>query len=136
MPTAKALTPPTVESIASYVRKNASHVKHVQQHRHPMSESVREAEYQSHRIVVRTRYEIEVDGRTVTGHMGVTNDGHVHYHPVPNMSFASAIDLVKQLIDIFPDDFSKKATGSGRGKRLAMKPKKTHPHHGKPLRGA
>jgi hypothetical protein len=45
------------------------------------------------------------------GHMGVTNDGNVHYHPVPNLSFASAIDLVKELIDIFPDDF----TGSGAG---------------------
>jgi hypothetical protein len=119
---------PTVQSIASYVQKNASRVLHIQQHQHPVADSVREAEYQGHHIVVRTRYEIEVDGRAVTGHMGVTNDGHVHYHPVPNMSFASAIDLVKQLIDVFPDDFSKKARRT-RGKRPAQKPIRTRPHH-------
>ena len=57
-------------------------------------------------IVIRTTYQIEVDGTPVTGHMGVTDDGKVHYHPVPNISFASALDMVKQLIDVFPDDFT------------------------------
>lgn len=130
MPQAKsrARARPTVESIASYAQKNASRVMHIQQHQHPMTVSVREADYQGHHIVVRTRYEIEVDGRAVTGHMGVTNDGQVHYHPVPNMSFASAIDLVKQLIDVFPDDFSKKAKPTRR-RRPSRKPKRTHPHH-------
>lgn len=130
MPKAKsrAGARPTAQSIASYVQKNASRVLHILQHQHPVTDSVREADYQGHHIVVRTHYEIEVDGRAVTGHMGVTNDGHVHYHPVPNMSFASAIDLVKQLIDVFPDDFSKKARRSRR-KRLAPKPIGTRPHH-------
>ena len=68
-------------------------------------ESVREATYRGHHIVVRTTYRLEVDGVPVEGHMGVTNDGQVHYHAVPNLSFASAIDLMKQLIDTFPDDF-------------------------------
>lgn len=68
-------------------------------------ETVRESEYRGHRIVVRTTYAIEVDGRPVTGHLGVSNDGRVHYHPVPNASFASAVELVEQLIDAFPDEF-------------------------------
>lgn len=68
-------------------------------------ETVREATYRGHRIVVRTSYELQVDGRPVTGHLGVTNDGQVHYHPVPNLSFSSALDLVRNLIDVFPDDF-------------------------------
>ena len=68
-------------------------------------ESVREATYRGHRIVVRTTYQLEVDGMPIEGHMGVTNDGQVHYHAVPNLSFASAVDLVKQLIDTFPEDF-------------------------------
>jgi hypothetical protein len=68
--------------------------------------SVREVSYEGHDIVIRTTYEIEVDGRSLHGHMGVTNDGQVHYHAVPNLSFASAVDLVKQLIDTFPDDFA------------------------------
>jgi|SRR5829696_3550449 len=68
-------------------------------------ESVREATYRGHHIVVRTTYQLEVDGMPIVGHMGVTNDGQVHYHAVPNLGFTSAVDLVKQLIDTFPDDF-------------------------------
>jgi hypothetical protein len=93
-----------------------------------MTDSVREADYHGHHIIVRTHYEIEVDGRAMKGHVGVTNDGQVHYHPVPNMSFASAIDLVKQLIDVFPDDFPKKARRSS-GTHRKRKPKRTSPHH-------
>jgi len=85
---------------------------------------VRKAEYQGHHIVVRTQYQIEVDGQMLMGHMGVTNDGQVHYHSVPNLSFASAVDLVKQLIDIFPDDFAKKGRG-GMAQMKMAKPKKT-----------
>ena len=125
MPTNKATMHPTADSIASYVKKNAKHVKRAQKHEHQKSESVREADYKGHHIVVRTHYEIEVDGRLVMGHMGVTNDGQVHYHPVPNLSFASAVDLVKQLIDIFPDDFgssSRRMHGmKARGKRSKHK---------------
>lgn len=101
-----AIVPPTTKSIASYVRKNAPQAKKAQGHRMKMDESIREADYNGHHIVIRTTYQIAVDGKPVTGHMGVGNDGRVHYHPVPNMSFASAVDLVKQLIDVFPDDFA------------------------------
>jgi acetamidase/formamidase len=79
---------------------------------HGPKETVREATYQGHRIVIRTTYEIEVDGEPVSGHLGVANDGRVHYHPVPNLSFPSAVDLVKTLIDTFPDDFE---GGDGHG---------------------
>jgi hypothetical protein len=75
-------------------------------HAHPGAhETVREVDYRGHHIVVRTTYAIEVDGKPIEGHLGVTNDGNVHYHPVPNLAFPSAIDMVKQLIDTFPDDF-------------------------------
>jgi hypothetical protein len=109
---------PTPQSIASYVSKNAKQVKRAQKHRHEGTDSVREADYAGHHIVIRTRYHIEVDGRMLMGHMGVTNDGNVHYHPVPNVAFPSAVDLVKKLIDIFPADFTKKGRGGmgGMGK--------------------
>ena len=107
MPSHGIALPPTAKSIASYVKKNAVHVKKAQKtHMHQRTESVREADYKGHHILIRTQYQIEVDGKMVMGHMGVTNDGQVHYHPVPNLSFASAVDLVKQLINIFPDDFA------------------------------
>lgn len=70
-----------------------------------VAEVVRTANHKGHEIVVRTTYSIEVDGSSITGHFGVTDDGQVHYHAVPNLSFASAIDMVKKLIDAFPDDF-------------------------------
>jgi len=105
MPTHGVTVPPTTRSIASYVKKNAVHVKKAQKHKHSKAESVREADYKGHHIVIRTQYEIEVDGKMIMGHMGVTNDGQVHYHPIPNLSFASAVDLVKQIINIFPEDF-------------------------------
>ena len=112
----KPISAPTAKSIASYVRRNAAKVKKSQRHAHKATESLREADYRGHHIVVRTTYRIEVDGVPLMGHMGVTDDGRVHYHPVPNASFASAVDLVKQLIDVFPDDFtSEGSSGHGDG---------------------
>jgi len=74
-------------------------------------EIVRESTYRGHHIVVRTTYSISVDDLAVEGHLGVSNDGQVHYHAIPNLGFPSAIDLVKKLIDTFPDDFG----GHGQG---------------------
>ena len=124
MATQRGLASPTPESIASYVTKGADSVRKVQDHAHESMPSVREADYQGHHIVVRTRYEIEVDGKKVMGHVGVTNDGQVHYHPVPNLSFASAVEMVEKLIDIFPEDFTKKGR-SDADKHKSAKPKKT-----------
>jgi hypothetical protein len=69
------------------------------------TESTREVTYRGHHLRIRTTYHIEVDGMPIQGHLGVTNDGQVHYHAIPNLSFASAVDMVKQLIDTFPEDF-------------------------------
>ena len=95
---------------------------------HGPVETVREDDYYGHRIVVRTTYEIEVDGRPVTGHLGVANDGRVHYHPTPNLSYASAVDLVKSLIDTFPDDFEQSDGRPGH-------PDHDHADHGHPDHG-
>lgn len=93
---------PTKESIANYARKHASKLKKETHGVHKVSESVRETEYKGHHIKIRTTYRIEVDGKPVTAHIGVTQDGRVHYHPIPNASYASAVDMVKRLIDFFP----------------------------------
>jgi hypothetical protein len=73
-------------------------------HEHGL-ETVREDDYRGHHVVIRTTYQIEVDGRPVTGHLGVSQDGRVHYHAIPNLSFDSAIELVRRLIDAFPEEF-------------------------------
>jgi hypothetical protein len=104
----KPIARPTPTTIKAYVQEQSKlfeEQKNPGSHEHHASASIREAEYNGHRIVVKTSYQIEVDGKPVSGHLAVTNDGQVHYHPIPNLSFASAVDLVKQLIDVFPDDF-------------------------------
>jgi hypothetical protein len=103
---------PTTESIASYVKKNLPKTKMMAMHGH--MESVREVDYKGHHIVVRTMYEIAVDGRPVTGHIDLSNEGQVAYHGLPNMSFDSAVELVESLIDHFPGDFSS-STPTGEG---------------------
>ena len=122
-----ALARPTMKSIASYVAKNTPRIQQSQSPGHGDAHSVREADYKGHHIVIQTTYHIEVDGIPVNGHLGVTDDGRVHYHPVPNVSFASAIDMVKRLIDVFPDDFE---PGGSRPE--------PHPHagHGGAAKGA
>jgi hypothetical protein len=78
-------------------------------------EVVRESTYRGHQIVVRTTYSISVDDLAVEGHLGVSNDGQVHYHAIPNLGFSSAIALVEKLIDTFPDDFGGHAQGPHDG---------------------
>ena len=100
---------PTPQSIASYVKTNAAQAKiaqHMHGHEHEASMVTRETDYKGHHIVVRTKYEVEVDGKPLVGHLGVNDAGSVHYHPIPNMSFNSALDMIKKVIDVFPDDFA------------------------------
>jgi hypothetical protein len=93
-----------------------------------MMESVRETTYGSHHIVIRTTYQMEIDDKPVVGHMLVSNDGRVQYHGLPNYSFVSAVDLAKQLIDAYPDDFPPPTPT--RRRRGATKPSTRGHHHG------
>ncbi|HRI38073.1 MAG TPA: hypothetical protein PLO50_05910 [Nitrospira sp.] len=126
------LSPPTPTSIATYVKKHAAFIKANQRHHHPAT-SIREAEYKGHHIVIRTTYDIRVDGKRVTGHFGVGNNGQVHYHPIPNMRFASAVDMVKQLINVFPDEYTGKGTQrsgkKGSTPRRVRRTRKQDEHH-------
>jgi hypothetical protein len=116
MATSPAEETPTPRSIAAYVKKNAASARKAQQMHHGESVITRETEYKGHHILVRTKYEVEVDGKPVVGHLGVNDEGSVHYHPIPNLRFDSALDMVKKIIDVFPDDFGPHAdphSGSG-----------------------
>lgn len=93
-----------------------------------VSEVVRTATHRGHRITVKTTYTIDVDGTPIAGHFGVTDDGQVHYHAVPNVSFDSAIDMVKKLIDAFPDDFPPCPDCDAVGHDAAHADH-DHPHH-------
>ena len=90
--------------------------QHMSGHHHgATTENVREVTYGGHVIHVRTTYTIDVDGKPITGHIGVNNEGLVHYHAFPTLNFASVIDVVKLLIDKFPDDFTADDDGHSHG---------------------
>jgi hypothetical protein len=78
------------------------------EHNKGQFQSVREIEYNGHKIAIYTQYAIRVDGKPISGHVYVDNSGKVSAHALPNYSFASAVDLVKKIIDQFPDDFNRK----------------------------
>jgi hypothetical protein len=69
--------------------------------------SMRRATHNGHDIVVRTSYQITVDGRPFDVHVIVDNGGRVYYHGLPTRDFASVIDLVVKAIDTFPEDFDR-----------------------------
>lgn len=107
----------TTEALTGYLRQADPRPQELHAHGRGL-ESVRRDTYRGHDIVVRTTYSIEVDGTPLGGHLEVANNGLVHHHAVPNYVFASAIDLVKQLIDTFPDDFDGRSGGDhGHGDR-------------------
>jgi hypothetical protein len=69
--------------------------------------------YKGHEIVIRTTYEITVDGRPFAADVIVDNSGRVHCHGLPTRDFTSTVSLVKKAIDFFPEDFP--AGGSAPG---------------------
>ncbi len=72
---------------------------------HPMHRaltSVRSFTHKGHKVQITTTYEIQIDGRSVQFHAFVDNDGRVLCHSTPYESFSSTSDLVKQLMDRFP----------------------------------
>jgi hypothetical protein len=105
----------------AYKRLNAGQpvvAGHAAGHERPF-ESVREVEYKGHNIIIRTHYEIRVDGKLLGGHIYVDNSGRVSSHAMPTYSFVSTVDLVKKLIDAFPANFPKLPRQISRQKKIA-----------------
>ena len=94
------------EALQDALREHAAELQHAgHAHEHPGSESVRRASHRGHEIEVRTTYRITVDGQPFPITASVDNAGRVHYHGLPTRDFPSTVDLVKDAIDTFPDDF-------------------------------
>jgi len=106
--------------LAAYVAKLSK--THAGKHGHGAghAESVREADHNGRHIVIRTTYEVRVNGKLMAIPLSVNDEGQLHCHALPNYQFVSALDAIKTLIDRFPDDFPKKAPR----KRAAKKKKK------------
>ena len=67
----------------------------------------REAEYRGCFIQVKTTYEIKVNEKPLGGHFSLGNNGRVYSHACPYRDFGSTVDLVKCMIDLYPDGFPK-----------------------------
>lgn len=93
----------------------AEELSHAASPHHPTGDmvDVRTETYAGHEVVVRTHYEITVDGEPFGVHLSVANNGRVHYHGIPTRDFGSAIDLVKKAIDMFGDEFANNPAAPG-----------------------
>lgn len=105
---AKAATP---ASMAGYLRKRVG----AQGHHAGHGTSVRETVHSGHRILLETIYRVTIDGREVDLGITVDDAGQVHCHSLPTYQFASALDMVKTLVDQFPDDFRGSRPGGKTG---------------------
>ena len=90
-------------------RKNSAYFRRLLRSSHASHDSgtsVREAHHNGHHITIKTTYEVRVDGKIFQGDLSVANGGDVHYHAIPTLGFPSAVDLMKCVIDVFPDVFA------------------------------
>ena len=119
----------TPQAIAKYVKQNIRTLKKSSSmagmmHGKGGQEIIRQDDYKGHHVVIRTKYNITVDGKEVTGHILLTNAGQVQYR------FDSPVALVRALIDNFPEDFQKQprassSPGMKMGQMGQARPKKT-----------
>lgn len=94
------------DALRAALAANAEELRHAAEEHHGGElSSTRRASHQGHEIVVRTTYEITVDGQPFDVHLTVDNSGRVHYHGLPTRDFASVIGLVEKAIDVFGDEF-------------------------------
>jgi hypothetical protein len=86
-----------------WVRKEfPSYVEHTHE---SLVRSVRTLEHRGRTITITTTYEVRVEGRLVTLHMMVDEEGQLWSHLCPYQSFASAPELVRHLLTRMPHLF-------------------------------
>ncbi|MBA2659546.1 MAG: hypothetical protein H0U72_08410 [Nitrosospira sp.] len=75
--------------------------------------SVRELTHNGHNVKIITTYRVEVDGKPADMHLSVDEDGQVFTHATPFVTYASAVDLMKEVMDAYPDAFSDSDSDAG-----------------------
>lgn len=76
------------------------------EHEHEsLARSVRTLEHQGRDISIITTYEVRVEGRLVSLHMMVDEEGRLWSHLCPYLTFASAPELVRHLLTRMPHLF-------------------------------
>jgi hypothetical protein len=114
------------KALGDYLAAHVADSLHDHEMKH-RAESVRVESHDGHQFTIHTTYHIEVDGKPLEVPLMVDQDGQVHCHALPNYQFQSAVDMIKVLIDTFPDDFptgNPKGAKAGRHHHAAAKPRK------------
>jgi hypothetical protein len=86
---------------------------YIESHGKHEATSVRELTHNGHMIRIITTYKVEVDGKPADMHLSVDEDGQVFTHATPFVTYASAVDLMKEVMDAYPDAFSDADAGAG-----------------------
>jgi hypothetical protein len=77
---------------------------YVEPHGKHEATSVRELAHKGHTVRIITTYRVEVDGKPADLHLSVDEDGQVFTHATPFVTYASAVDLMKAVMDAYPED--------------------------------
>lgn len=116
-----SITNPDISVLAQYSPTGAakSHPEwvktkfpsYVEPHGKHEATSVRELAHKGHTVRIITTYRVEVDGKPADLHLSVDEDGQVFTHATPFVTYASAVDLMKAVMDAYPEDaFSDSST--------------------------
>jgi hypothetical protein len=110
----ESVTNPDISVLAQYspmdaARSHPEWVKkkfpsYVEPHGKHEATSVRELTHKGHTVRIITTYRVEVDGKPADLHLSVDEDGQVFTHATPFVTYASAVDLMKAVMDAYPED--------------------------------
>lgn len=78
--------------------------EYIESHGKHEATSVRELTHKGHTVKIITTYRVEVDGKPAEMHLSVDEDGQVFTHATPFVTYASAVDLMKAVMEAYPDD--------------------------------
>jgi hypothetical protein len=121
----ESVTNPDISVLAHYsptdaARSHPEWVKtkfpsYVEPHGKHEATSVRELTHKGHTVRIITTYRVEVDGKPADLHLSVDEDGQVFTHATPFVTYASAVDLMKAVMDAYPEDAFSGSSGSQGG---------------------
>jgi hypothetical protein len=83
-------------------KKFPAYVEHTHE---SLARSERTLEHQGRTITITTTYEVRVEGRLITLHMMVDEEGRLWSHLCPYLTFTSAPELVRHLLTRMPHLF-------------------------------
>jgi hypothetical protein len=77
--------------------------------------SVRGFDFRGHAVKITTTYRVEIDGRPVHLHALADDQGNLLCHTFPYRRYRSAVALVRELLERFPEFYLDQAGHGGHG---------------------